>query len=69
MYSMGNIDLFKDKNILYDRNTMLPVVIIESDSSAGLDNDIINIMGYPNKLESLGWKIGYTLDNILNNLL
>ena len=56
-------------NILYDINTTLPMVIINKDSNNGLDKEIINIQGFPNKLLSLEWSPKYTNEDIMNELL
>ena len=67
LYKNFNIDLIKDEQnkIYYDKKLNIERIIIH-DSNNGLDRKIIDIKGYPNKLTNLGWKIKYSIEDILN---
>ena len=69
LYKKSGYILEERDNILYDINTTLPMVIINKDSNNGLDKEIINIQGFPNKLLSLEWSPKYTNEDIMNELL
>lgn len=68
LYKNCNIELYKEKNIYYDKKSMTQKLIIK-DLDNGLDKNIINITGYPNKLKSLGWEIKYFIEDIINEFL
>ena len=66
LYKKFNIDLIKnDKNNTYCNKSNIPVLIIK-DSNNGLDTKIIDIKGYPRKLNSMGWKIKYSIQDIID---
>lgn len=66
LYKKFNIDLIKnDKNNTYCDKSNIPVLIIK-DSNNGLDTKIIDIKGYPCKLNSMGWKIKYSIQDIID---
>ena len=67
LYKNFNIDLIKDKQdkFYYDKKLNIPKIIIQ-DSNDGLDKKIIDIKGCPVKLTNLGWKIKYSIDDIIN---
>ena len=68
MYKNDGFILDKRENILYDKESTLPVIIINNKNNNGLDKEEINIQGYPHKLLSLGWNIKYSIDDIINSL-
>ena len=67
LYKNFNIELIKneEKNIYYDKVLNIKKIIIE-DMNNGLDIKSIDIKGYPTKLINLGWKIKYSIDDIVN---
>ncbi len=67
LYKKFNIELIKDEtnNIYFDKNTNNIKLIIK-DLNNGIDNKVINIQGYPCKLQKIGWEIKYSLENILD---
>ena len=67
IYSLFNIELIRgnEPNIYYDSKSNNPLIII-NDYDNGLDDKSINITGYPCKLRYLGWKINYTIDDIID---
>lgn len=67
LYDKVNIKLIKKENILYDEMTNQEVIKIEN--LEHIENNVINIEGYPEKLLKLGWKPQYDIDYILNELI
>lgn len=67
LYNNFNIELVKDEenNTYYDKKLNIPKLIIKNLDN-GLDKKIIDIKGYPNKLINLGWKIKFSVDDIIN---
>jgi GDP-D-mannose dehydratase len=67
LYKNFNIELIKNEenNIYYDKELNIPKLIIQ-DTNNGLDIKSIDIKGYPTKLTNLGWKITYSIDDIIN---
>jgi GDP-D-mannose dehydratase len=67
LYKNFNIELIKDEtnNTYCDKDTNNIMLIIK-DLNIGIDNKVINIRGSPDKLTKLGWKINYSLENILD---
>ena len=59
--------MIKNDNILYDKDTNEPVIKIENIQH--IENNIIDIKGYPENLLNLGWKPMHNIDFILNELL
>jgi GDPmannose 4,6-dehydratase len=68
LYSISNVYLVKKDNILLEKDTYLPVVIIEK-PPLGVDSVPTNIRGESAKLKKLGWKQSITIDNILNEMI
>jgi hypothetical protein len=68
LYSKLGIDFDKKENIFYEKETNEIILVIE-ETQQGLDNTLINIQGSPNKLKELGWKLSFSVDNILEELL
>lgn len=66
LYEKFNIKLIngENANTYYDKETNNPRLIIE-DLDNGLDTKIINITAYPCKLGALGWKIEYSIEDII----
>jgi GDP-D-mannose dehydratase len=67
LYSKASINLIKNDNILYDKDTNEPVIKIKNIQH--IENNIIDIKGYPENLLNLGWKPMHNIDFILNELL
>jgi len=67
LYSKAGIDLTNQNNMLYDKHSSLPVVIIDDDKNLEVKN--VNIKGSPTKLTKLGWKPLVTLDKLLDEFL
>jgi GDP-mannose 4,6-dehydratase len=63
-YKLAGIELEKQKNIYYEKNTSLPVIIIENNDKS-IDNKAINIKGYPENLKKIGWSPKFSIDEIL----
>ena len=57
----------KQNNILYEKESNLPVVIINNVYN-GTDNTNTNIQGSPEKLLNLGWTPTISIDDILDEL-
>jgi len=68
LYSISNVKIEKRDNILWEKDTNLPVVIIDK-TPVGVDIVPTNIRGEPTKLKKLGWKQTISLDNILNEMI
>jgi GDPmannose 4,6-dehydratase len=64
VYKNNGILLHQKDNILYDKETNLPVVYI--DKNIGNETNCINIQGECSKLKELGWTIKYSIDDILS---
>lgn len=64
IYARYNIHVIKNDNIYYDSVTGKNVFTI-GDSLRGVST---NINGYPHKLESLGWKPLYSIDDIIDDI-
>jgi len=64
LFKLANIELLKEDNIIYDKNTKAPILIIEN-KNIGFDTYPANITGYPNKLIDLGWESKYNIDEII----
>ena len=67
LYSNFGIFLNKQNNILYEKESNLPVVIINNVYN-GTDNTNTNIQGSPEKLLNLGWTPTISIDDILDEL-
>jgi len=69
LFNKFNINLSEkrlmDSNIYFDIKTKKEL-LISKDLKNGLDNQIIDIRGYPHRLEKLGWKIKFNINDILN---
>jgi GDP-D-mannose dehydratase len=70
LYRKFNIELIKNEenNNYYDKNLNIPKLIIQ-ESNNGLDKKSIDIRGHPTKLINLGWKIKYSIDDIINEFI
>jgi GDPmannose 4,6-dehydratase len=68
LYSQGEIELEKKENVYFEKNTNIPVLIIEN-GQLGVDSIPINIIGNPTKLINLGWKPQVPIEYILKELL
>ena len=68
LYSQGEIELEKKENVYFEKNTDIPVLIIEN-GQLGVDSIPINIIGNPTKLINLGWKPQVPIEYILKELL
>jgi GDP-D-mannose dehydratase len=68
LYSLGNIELIQRENILFEKNTGLSVIIMDI-TPQGLDSTQINIRGESKKLEKIGWKPMFSIDDILEELV
>lgn len=64
LYSISFIDLDKKENVLYEKETGLPVICI-SDKKSGFDTTPTNIRGKSNKLKELDWKPTVSIENVL----
>lgn len=67
LYENAGIELKKRDNILYEKDTFIPVVIIE-DKQPGFDSSPTNIRGKSSKLRDLGWSPTISIENILSEL-
>jgi GDP-D-mannose dehydratase len=69
LYNKADINLINNisDNILYDEVTNETVIKIENIKH--IEDNIINIKGYPENLLKLGWKPQYKIDHILNELI
>lgn len=67
LYKNFNIELIKNEenNNYYDKKLNILKLIIKN-LNDGLDKKSIDIKGYPTKLINLGWKIKYSIDDIIN---
>ena len=54
-------------DLLYEKNTGLSVIIMDI-TPQGLDSTPINIRGESKKLEKIGWKPMFSIDDILEEL-
>ena len=66
MYAAYNIKIEVKDNILYSDNKI--VAIVEK-SNNGIDTVPIDISGIPIKLNNLGWKQTYSIEDIINEIL
>ena len=69
LFKISNINIVRGEipSAYYDENKKIPILIID-DKKNGLDDKPVNIQGYPSKLRTIGWKIKYTIGDILNEL-
>lgn len=68
LYSLANIELVQRENILYEKATDEKVVVMDT-TPPGLDSTPIHIRGEPKKLEKIGWKPIFSIDDILGELV
>jgi GDPmannose 4,6-dehydratase len=68
LYSISNVYLEKRDNILLEKDTYLPVVVIDK-PPLGVDIVPTNIRSDPKKLKQLGWKPLISMDNILIEMI
>jgi GDP-mannose 4,6-dehydratase len=68
LYSLSGIQVERRENILYDKQSGLPVMEIE-ENKIGFEAYKTNIRGQSTKLKKLGWKPTMTYTHILNELI
>jgi GDPmannose 4,6-dehydratase len=68
LYSISNVYLEKKDNILLEKGSYLPVVVIDK-PPLGVDIVPTNIRSDPKKLKQLGWNPLISMDNILNEMI
>ena len=68
LYSISNVHLEKKDNILLEKGSYLPVVVIDK-PPLGVDIVPTNIRSDPKKLKQLGWNPLISMDNILNEMI
>lgn len=66
-YKIAGIELYQGDGGLYEKNTDL--LVIKIDNCLGCDNTPIHIHGERTKLDKLGWKPSYTINNILEEFI
>jgi GDP-D-mannose dehydratase len=64
LFKLHNIDITEQNNEYIDLTTGKIYLRIKK-SVNGLDNEIIDINGYPDKLTKLGWSINYSIKDII----
>ena len=65
-YAAYNIKIEVKDNILYSDNKIVAIV---ENSNNGIDTVPIDISGIPIKLNNLGWKQTYSIDDIINEIV
>lgn len=64
LFKYADIDIINENDIIYDRNTKEPILIIEN-KNIGFDTYSTKINGFPEKLLELGWKCKFNIDEII----
>ena len=64
LYLFSFIELDRKENILYEKESRLPVISI-NDTKTGFDTTPTNIRGKSNKLKKLNWKPEVSIENVL----
>ena len=67
LYSLSGMDVDKIENGLLEKESGLQILIIEG-TQRGIDSTPINIRGEAKKLNELGWKPAFSVENILKSL-
>ena len=68
LYSLAGIKLIQKENNFYEKETDLVVIKMEL-TPPGLDLTPIHIRGEPKKLEKIGWKPMFSMEDILRELV
>jgi len=66
VYAINGIDITINDNVLYSNNKI--VAIIEN-TNQGIDRTAINITGTASKLQNLGWKPIFSINDIINDII
>jgi GDP-D-mannose dehydratase len=70
MYALFGIKLEKNENIYIDKDSKLPIIIINSDTlKNGIENIPINISGKANNLHLLAWNSTFKIEDILREYI
>ena len=64
LYNKNGLEITENTNVFYEKKSGLPIIQIEHKNN-GLDNIIINIDGFPDKLKKLNWTPTIKLNELL----